>query len=390
MDGGVFTNSSGSIELDQNVTIDNGSFSNSGTITNNNGTSKDITLDGTSTFANDGTITAGDHDIILNDDATLVNNGTITIRALPNTSSTRIEGTGTFNLTNAFTNNGTIAPGSSIGTLTINGDFTNSGTLEMEIAGAGSFDQISVDGDAAINGNIVITFLGGFAPPMSGPTYLLVDASGNSTGTPAVSATNASTFDVTYSGGDLTFNQQAVLPISLLSFEGRIQNFAIHLHWRTATEQNNDYMAVERSADGIKYEELGQVKGAGTTQAPQEYSFVDEKPLPGLNYYRLRQVDFDGASERHKAISVLFRSKSGVALQVFPNPAGGQLRAAWPGGEPVDDVRLLNLDGRELPIAVEIQGNQVEIDLSGLPEGLYLLELASGPRRAQERVVVRR
>ncbi|MCO6491996.1 MAG: lamin tail domain-containing protein, partial [Phaeodactylibacter sp.] len=69
-------------------------------------------------------------------------------------------------------------------------------------------------------------------------------------------------------------NIQGSLPIKLISFSAAEKIMSIHLSWRTATEQNNDYMAVERSADGAKFTELGRVKGAGTTHEPQEYTFI--------------------------------------------------------------------------------------------------------------------
>ncbi|MCB0556998.1 MAG: hypothetical protein KDD02_25850, partial [Phaeodactylibacter sp.] len=70
----------------------------------------------------------------------------------------------------------------------------------------------------------------------------------------------------------------------------------------------------------------GRVQGAGTTLEPQEYSFIDEKPLRGLNYYRLRQVDFDGAVEYHKVISVEYKGKSSaIGVSAFPNPANEML-----------------------------------------------------------------
>ncbi|MCB0557000.1 MAG: hypothetical protein KDD02_25860, partial [Phaeodactylibacter sp.] len=84
---------------------------------------------------------------------------------------------------------------------------------------------------------------------------------------------------------------QGVLPIHLLSFTGKAQASTIELQWATATEQNNDYMAVERSADGKVFDEIGRVPGHGTTLEPQSYTLTDRRPLPGINYYRLRQVD---------------------------------------------------------------------------------------------------
>lgn len=174
------------------------------------------------------------------------------------------------------------------------------------------------------------------------------------------------------------------LPVELLSFNGEKRTSSIHLHWRTATEQNNDYMAVERSADGVKFEELGRVKGAGDTQAPQEYSFVDEGPIRGLNYYRLRQVDFDGAFEYHKTISVLFQGKeSELGVKAFPNPAqNGSLQASWAAApDQPTTLQVLDMTGRKLAEYQAPAGaSTYELPLSSIPSGLYILQASQGER----------
>ena len=180
----------------------------------------------------------------------------------------------------------------------------------------------------------------------------------------------------------------SVFPIELLYFRGEAFLSSIHLSWSTATEHNNDYMAVERSADGMKFEELGRVKGAGTTEEPQEYTFVDENPIRGLNYYRLRQVDFDGAFEYHKTISVLFTGKSsGLGVQAFPNPAQATLQASWAAhADQPTSLILLDMTGRQLAQYQTQAGvSTFEVPLSNLPAGLYFLQA----RQGQEMEVLR-
>ena len=140
-------------------------------------------------------------------------------------------------------------------------------------------------------------------------------------------------------------------------------------------------MAVERSVDGVKFEELGRVKGAGSTEEPQEYSFVDEKPYPGLNYYRLRQVDFDGAFEYHKIISVLFDGKGNeLGVHAFPNPAQSTLQANWsPDANQPTVLRLLDMMGRQLAeYRAPAGAGTFELPLHGLPAGLYFLQASQG------------
>lgn len=124
--------------------------------------------------------------------------------------------------------------------------------------------------------------------------------------------------ETTQSLGELNITQAFVpLPIELISFSARAIEGQVVLDWQTLTEINNDYMAVERSSDGQDFQEVGMVKGAGTTFIPQSYELWDNKPFKGINYYRLRQVDYDGTTTYSKIVSVVFEGQ-GWGVQVFP------------------------------------------------------------------------
>ncbi len=96
----------------------------------------------------------------------------------------------------------------------------------------------------------------------------------------------------------LTENSPAViytfLPIVINSWEVTNLEKTVMLEWATASEDNNDYFAIERSIDGCKWTTLGKVNGSGTTSITNYYSFEDTKPVSGIAYYRLKQVDFNG------------------------------------------------------------------------------------------------
>ncbi|MCB9300212.1 MAG: T9SS type A sorting domain-containing protein [Lewinellaceae bacterium] len=171
------------------------------------------------------------------------------------------------------------------------------------------------------------------------------------------------------------------LPVNLVYFDGRAEGDQVRLKWGTATELNNDYFQVERSTDGRTFQELGRVQGAGTTLEPQEYSFIDEKPLRGINYYRLRQVDFDGAVEYHKVISVEYKGKSSaIGVSAFPNPANEMLHTSWLGSsEQPTTLRVLDMTGRQVAQYQAPAGTaNFEVPLDRLQAGLYLLEVRQG------------
>ncbi len=166
----------------------------------------------------------------------------------------------------------------------------------------------------------------------------------------------------------------APLPITLHTFTARPEGSTAQLHWRTATELHNDYMAVEHSTDGRRYREIGRVAGAGTTQVPQDYRFKHESPAPGLNYYRLRQVDYDGQYEYHGPVSVRFSSAS-ASLSLYPNPAGSSLTLDFQTKQQREgEFLLLDAYGRQLQRIPHTGGPlRQNIDLTELPAGAYTL-----------------
>ncbi|MEL7340295.1 MAG: hypothetical protein AAGM67_07400, partial [Bacteroidota bacterium] len=85
------------------------------------------------------------------------------------------------------------------------------------------------------------------------------------------------------------------LPVELLDFVGEFKQDHVELNWLTAAEINNDFFEVQRSVDGLSWEALGNVKGAGTTADMNDYQYDDYLVSYGTNFYRLKQVDFDGS-----------------------------------------------------------------------------------------------
>lgn len=97
------------------------------------------------------------------------------------------------------------------------------------------------------------------------------------------------------------------LPIELLSFTGHKTLDGVELDWTTATERDNDYFTLLRSADAENCEPIGFVDGAGNSTSAISYSFVDDEPLPGLNYYQLQQTDWNGDSTLSHVVAVQFQ-----------------------------------------------------------------------------------
>ena len=120
--------------------------------------------------------------------------------------------------------------------------------------------------------------------------------------------------------GPFTFDEQG-LPVELLYFKGSKGIESVNLSWATASELNFDFFEIQKSKDGKEFYTIGNAKGNGTTSVRQNYSFSDEKPAIGKNYYRLKSVDFDGYTEYFNVVMVDFDGKRNFS--VYPNPSDG-------------------------------------------------------------------
>jgi hypothetical protein len=112
--------------------------------------------------------------------------------------------------------------------------------------------------------------------------------------------------------------EEVVLPIELTSFDASCKDGRVELKWQTETEANNDFFTVEGSRDGVVFENLATISGAGNSLDPQYYSWVDENFYSETHYYRLFQTDFDGSKEEFQTISVNCTIENSHFL--YPNP----------------------------------------------------------------------
>jgi len=169
------------------------------------------------------------------------------------------------------------------------------------------------------------------------------------------------------------------LPIELLSFQGETQGTTNHLTWSTATERNNDHFDLERSEDGQSFRRIGSLAGVGNTQQVTDYAFTDERPLQGLNYYRLLQVDVDGVSnysnvvvltnkfEEDQSCIVRTLDPEGLFALVCTLSERGIMELFSSAGQPLKRT-LFNRDGTE------------EVDLRSLASGMYIVRITDDDR----------
>jgi len=213
---------------------------------------------------------------------------------------------------------------------------------------------------------------------------------------------NATNNTATISGGNYWGDLYAMdnnldrLPIELLSFKVKAKGESILAEWVTASELNNSFFTLERSADGKTFQEIGFVTGAGTTDNQQTYLFEDRFPLAGRSFYRLKQTDFNGDYEYSEVISIVHQAtESNLSATVYPNPAlsGDQVyfdvhgvRSGVAVKAEVLDQKGKSVWSKELNFS---DSNKFQIHTT-LSPGLYVVYIASADgQRISKKLIVR-
>ena len=175
------------------------------------------------------------------------------------------------------------------------------------------------------------------------------------------------------------------LPVEIVNFIGHQSGNTVVLEWTTLSEKDNDFFEIERSTDGVNFETIGFVQGAGNSTEKIAYSFADNAPESGLAYYRLSQVDYDGTrSYADKVISIAYITGN-ISLTVVPNPTTGQFQVRIIGATD-GSAKLMTQSGTVLRI-IDINGPAESINISDLPSGIYILQYQTGTDVVHERIV---
>jgi hypothetical protein len=179
------------------------------------------------------------------------------------------------------------------------------------------------------------------------------------------------------------------LPITLLFFNGQVQGEVVSLTWASATEENLDYYAVQRSNDGLQFETLSLISGAGTSTTRHDYSFTDSAPLPGTQYYRLMSVDKDGSSSYYHVINVVV-NEGERAIELFPNPVAGTSVTVKLNFTPGSGVLgLYDSHGREVMTRLlSVTENQYTFELPGERNVFYIVMVKTATETWRSKIIV--
>ena len=177
----------------------------------------------------------------------------------------------------------------------------------------------------------------------------------------------------------------AAQPVELTAFNLRGEGRSVVAEWETASERDNSYFSLERSADVRSFEAVGRVDGKGTTASVSKYVFEDKNPMVGINYYRLRQVDLNGTFTFSAVKSYTVRESG--ALAVLPNPTADYLTVN--GLTEVSKLQIVDMTGR---VRLEKQAEKASttVDISGLQPGVYFARIIEGGQSQSLKFVVSR
>jgi hypothetical protein len=290
--------------------------------------------------------------------------------------------------------------------ITINGNFTvtNSGANSTMIVPSGVTVHVTGNFGDATNNNVDYNVNGVLI--VDGTFYGKNDNHFFGTGTVAGGTLNVfqnttcgSPCPITYnfdvcisgSGGNAQQFCASVLPIKLLHFNARAAGDIVVLDWTTTLEENFLKFVIQRSADGLNFQDIGDIPGKGFDiyDIESKYSFEDAAPLLGQNYYRLKAIDVDDSFEYFQLKAV--KMNGSKKLAVYPNPSFGDVISFRTNFSPGESDRVLVSD----QLGMEIFNGRTTANPGSilfqnkLRPGIYLLRYVSNDFEQTARVVVK-
>ena len=181
------------------------------------------------------------------------------------------------------------------------------------------------------------------------------------------------------------------LPIELLEFKAKLGKEGVEISWITATEINNDFFTVEKSNSGFDFYSLTKIAGAGNSTQQLKYSVIDISPFQGINYYRLKQTDYDGKFDYSRVISVAVES-SLPTNSIYPNPNEGKsfyVKLPDSGYRNIL-IKIQGLDGKTILSETVYESGTFEFFLSvKLTSGVYIVSIFDNLNFSNVKLVVK-
>ncbi len=186
------------------------------------------------------------------------------------------------------------------------------------------------------------------------------------------------------------FFDATTLPIELGNFSAKSIFKNVLINWNTLSEHNNAYFLIERSINGKDFELVEKIIGAGNSNQPKNYQILDVNPRRGINYYRLKQVDFDGAFTYSKIVSAVVISGDSEGLSVYPNPVKDNLTISFTTENPNLKLSLFDTKGVEVFKSLgklQTVNGSLNLELPKLNLGLYILQIDDNGKIFKQRLI---
>ncbi|MCU0646341.1 MAG: T9SS type A sorting domain-containing protein, partial [bacterium] len=185
-----------------------------------------------------------------------------------------------------------------------------------------------------------------------------------------------------------------VVPVELYSFEAFVTDDRVQLKWQTASESSNYGFEVQRSNNGIHFEKIGFVPGAGTTSSPQGYAFDDEQNSRAVCYYRLKIFDYDGNHSFSSIVQVNLSQPTKFHLYAnYPNPFNPETTIKYDLADAkLVVIKIYNLSGKEITTLVNERQKPGSYALvwrtQNVPSGIYLCRMEAGSYRESFKLTI--
>ncbi len=194
-----------------------------------------------------------------------------------------------------------------------------------------------------------------------------------------------------YPNPDMKIDLSA-FPVIWGDIEGIRSTAGVNVKWTTVREVNTDYMTVERADESGAFSSIGQLPSVGNAQEVTRYEFFDRAPLPGINLYRVVEVDAAGSSYDSQIIEIDYFKPSAITWgSVGPNPATDFVDLSFYSPTPQSmNLMLCDVTGK-LVISKSINaaygGNAIRLDLETLNRGAYFLSLSGSGDKLTRKIV---
>jgi hypothetical protein len=186
----------------------------------------------------------------------------------------------------------------------------------------------------------------------------------------------------------ITTGVGCTLPVTYTSIQARSLENNIELAWGTSSEVGAEKFEIERSNNALEFYKIGQVTAQGESRSKLNYSFIDNSPIEGINYYRLKQIDLDGKYEYSKIVSATF-GKEAEALEILGNPTQSNKITLLLKNLPIEQLKLFSTTGQNIPFDSSENDNRLTIQpKSNLSSGIYYLVLRNTTQQYFRRLVI--